>query len=60
MKSSAIDNYLQEIKDNSAYDKEFVELLTKSYTQSEDGEKTAQKVIAVVSRRYAENQKDQA
>jgi hypothetical protein len=59
MKDDAISKYLDLIKSTPAYDSEFIGYLIYSYAQNQEGEETARKILASISRRYAENQKNQ-
>ena len=52
MTNEPIKNYLETIKSNKEYDAEFVEVLIKSYDDSEDGAIIAEKVIEIINKRY--------
>jgi hypothetical protein len=59
MKDEALNTYLKDIKNDPAFDKEFVDLLISTQAQGDEGEKIAEKVIFIVNKRYVKGQKNQ-
>lgn len=58
MKNVALNTFLEDLKKNPLFDKEFVDILTVSHSQAEEGEKIAEKIISIVNKRYVEDQKN--
>lgn len=58
MANDAINTYLEEIKSDPAFDKDFIDLLISTHGQGIEGEKVAEKIIAIVNKRYVENQEN--
>jgi hypothetical protein len=60
MKDDAITTYLEEIKKNTSFDADFVELMITALKQDEEGDKIAQKIIATINSRHVKNQENTA
>lgn len=58
MKNAALNTYLDDIKNDSSFDKELVDVLITSHSKGEEGEKIAEKIIAIVTKRYVEDQEN--
>jgi hypothetical protein len=60
MSEKNIKRYLDILKKDDKYDKEFIDILTVGDIKNEDGKTIAAKVIESIKRRYDENKKNQA
>ncbi len=58
MSSEIIKKHLDELGADSKYDTDFVGILRQCNENDEDGETAAEKMIAVIAKRYVENKKD--
>lgn len=58
MSSKIIKNHLQKLRDEKKYDADFVAVLQESNDSNDDGSTTAEKIIAVIEKRYAENKEN--
>lgn len=58
MGSEIIKKHLEEMKNQNKFDAEFVDLLVSSNEDNEEGKETADKILGLIKKRYAENQKN--
>jgi hypothetical protein len=60
MGSNLIETYLENLKKQNTFDGGFIDILIESNRSGEDGETTANKIIKLISERYAKSKKDKA
>ena len=58
MISEIIKKYLETLKKQNQFDKDFVDILYESNELNEEGEKTASKVLDLIEKRYDKNKKN--
>ena len=58
MISEIIKKYLETLKKQNQFDKDFVDILNESNELNEEGEKTASKVLDLIEKRYDKNKKN--
>lgn len=60
MSSEIIKKHLEELKAENKKDSDFVALLQQSNEKNEAGDITAEKIVALINKRYVESKKDTA
>lgn len=60
MSSQIIKKHLEELKAENKNDSNFIAILQQSNETNENGGATAEKIVAVITKRYVENKKDTA
>ena len=58
MSSELIKKHLEGLKGKDKFDDGFIDLLSDSNQNSEDGSATAEKIIKLIEKRYVENQQN--
>ena len=56
MANETIKTYLEQLKAKNQFDTEFIDLLISSYETTEEGDDTAEKILSLIEKRYAQDQ----
>lgn len=58
MSSEVIEKYLERLKKQNQFDKDFVDILCKSNELDEEGEKTTSNILDLIKKRYDKNKEN--